>query len=199
MACTSRIALLILNGLVATIGVTGRAAAQPPARAISQLKSVLVRPGAGSIQVIFRVGGPVRYKASRSTDPPRIVIDFSRTGISPVFTKREILSVHAALVRVLITRGSGSTRAVLDLASAGAHTVYATSDELIVEIKTAVPAGNTRTEAAPLAGRPLEGPASALVPDVTPQTQDFSLVESGDALKIPWVPLGPTIEDYTSS
>ena len=80
--------------------------------AIGNLKSVGVRPATASVQVIFRTTGPVRYTAARTADPARIVIDLLQTGISPVFTRRELLSVHPALVRVLITRAAGSTRAV---------------------------------------------------------------------------------------
>ena len=171
------------------------AAAQSSGRVPSQLKSVLVRPADGSVQVIFRLNGPVRYHSARTTDPSRIVIDLLQTGISPVFTKREILSVHAALIRVLITRSSRSTHAVLDLGSAGMHTVYAVADELIVEIKTATPAVNARSRPAPLIGSPL--PATGVtVPDVTRQTQDLSVEASETGLKIPWVPLGPKIDDF---
>src|SRR5262249_44745141 len=131
-----RTAIQSLSGLFATVILAGVAAAAPsPAQAPSQLKSVVVRPGDDSVRVVFRFTRPVRYKSTRTADPSRIVIDLVQTGISPVFTKREILSVHAALIRVLISRSSGSTRAVLDLGAAGTHTVYAVADELTVEIK----------------------------------------------------------------
>jgi hypothetical protein len=174
------------------------AAGQSPSRVPLQLKSVLVRPSDGSIQVTFRLSGAVRYKAARTADPSRIVIDLLQTGISPVFTKREILTVHAALVRVLITRAAGSTRAVLDLGAAGSHSVYVAADELIVEIKTARPAVNARATPAPLPASSL--PATGFTaPAVAPQTASLTIDDASDAgLKIPWVPLAPKIDDFIS-
>ena len=183
--------------MAASVG-SAAAPAPTPGRVPAQLKSVVVRPADGSVQVIFRLSGPVRYKSTRTTDPPRIVIDFLQAGISPVFTRREVLSVHAALVRVLITRASGSTRAALDLGAAGPHTVYVVSDELIVDIKTRTPALNAPAAPAPLVGSPLAA-AGLAVPDVAPQTQDFRVDTSERRLAISWVPLGPKIDDFMAS
>jgi len=183
--------------MAASVG-SAAAPAPTPGRVPAQLKSVVVRPADGSVQVIFRLSGPVRYKSTRTTDPPRIVIDFLQAGISPVFTRREVLSVHAALVRVLITRASGSTRAALDLGAAGSHTVYVVSDELIVDIKTRTPALNAPAAPAPLVGSPLAA-AGLAVPDVAPQTQDFRVDTSERRLAISWVPLGPKIDDFMAS
>ena len=183
--------------MAASVG-SAAAPAPTPGRVPAQLKSVVVRPADGSVQVIFRLSGPVRYKSTRTTDPPRIVIDFLQAGISPVFTRREVLSVHAALVRVMITRASGSTRAALDLGAAGSHTVYVVSDELIVDIKTRTPALNARAAPAPLVGSPLAA-AGLAVPDVAPQTQDFRVDTSERRLAISWVPLGPKIDDFMAS
>src|SRR5207247_7217791 len=108
------------------------------------------------IQVIFVIDGPVRYVSRRASEPPTITIDISRTTINPVLTKREILSVHAALIRVRILRSEGGTRAVLDLAAAGCHSVFYApkSGQLVVDIKTRPPEAIARKEpaAAPLRG-----------------------------------------------
>ena len=94
--------------------------------------------------------GPVRYTTARTAQPSRITIDLLQTGISPVFTKREILSVHPALIRVLISRSTGLTRAALDLAAAGPHTVQVAKNELIVEIVArGRTLGGTEVESAP--------------------------------------------------
>jgi AMIN domain len=153
-------------------------------RTTAQLRSVRLRPADGSIQVVFGLSGGVHYKSTRTPEPSRITIDLPQTGISPVFTKRELLSVHPALIRVQITRSTAATRAVLDLAAAGPHTVYAVSDELIVEIKTRAPAPNTRTAAAPL-------PSSAVpafgvgLPGRAPQMPDVVAESLKTTLKIP--------------
>src|SRR5262249_23026416 len=128
-----RIGVVTLGLFLAATVLTTVASAAPPAagRMLSQFKSVRLRPSDGAIQVAFVVSGPVRYKTTRTEEPSRITIDLLQTGISPVFTKRELLSVHPALIRVLITPSAGSTRAVLDLAAAGSHNVYELSDELV--------------------------------------------------------------------
>src|SRR5262249_30780707 len=181
--------------LTAVCGATISASPVTAGRTASQLRSVRLRQADGSIQVVFGVSGDVHYKSTRTAEPSRITIDFLQTGISPVFTKRELLSVHPALIRVLITRSTGATRAVLDLAAAGPHTVYTVSDELIVEIKTRTSAPNPRIAAPPL-------PASAVpalgvgLPRGAPQMPDLAAEPLKIALKIPWVPLGPRIEDF---
>jgi hypothetical protein len=194
-----RIGILTLVLFVATT-VIDAAAAAPPApvgRIPSQLKSVRLRPADGSIQIVFVLSGPVRYKATRTAEPARITIDFFQTSISPVFTKREVLSVHSTLIRVLITRSAGATRAVLDLAAAGSHSVYAVSDQLFVEIKGRAPAPNARATPAPLIASPLASLGVGL-PGGAPQTQELSPGAPETTLQIPWVPLGPKIEDFTS-
>src|SRR5262245_11291601 len=103
---------------VTTVCVATASASPVTAGRTSQLRSVRVRPEVGSIQVVFGLSGGVRYKSTRTAEPSRITIDFPQTSISPVFTKRELLSVHPALIRVLITRSTGATRALLDLAAA---------------------------------------------------------------------------------
>lgn len=191
-------ALRILNGLIATFFLASApAGAQTPEHAAAQLKSLLVRPADGSVRVIFSLTRPVRYKATRTADPSRIVIDLPQTGISPVFTKREILSAHPALTRVLVSRSGGATRIVLDLGSAGAHTVYSIAGELAVEIKTKAATVEARTAPAPLVGSTLPA-AGVIVPDVAPQRPDFDVAASKASVTIPWVPLGPTIDDFIS-
>jgi hypothetical protein len=167
---------------------------RPGGRATAQLKSVRLRPGGTSIQVIFTFSGPVRYHSTRSEQPPRITLEFPQTIISPVFTKRELLSVHSALMRVLISRSGGGTRAVIDLAAAGAHTVYASaSDQLVVEIKTR-PA---RVSRPPLAASPLPA-VSAAPPNTAPPPLPDLTSATGAVVRVPWVPLGPKIEEFLS-
>lgn len=194
-----RIGIHVLSWLIATLAIASApAAAQPQGRAPSaQLKSVLVRPGDGSVFVIFRLTRPVRYKAHRTEDPSRIIIELLQTGISPVLTKREILSSHTALTRVLVARSPGSTHAILDLGSAGTHTIYAAADELIVEIATKTPAASAATVPAPLVGSPLPA-TGAIAPEVATDTEAIQLAVSTANLTIPWVPLGPTIGDFVS-
>jgi hypothetical protein len=188
---------------VATLVATGNASAaqarRTPARQVSsQLTSVRLRSTEQSIQVIFVTTGAVRYKATRTVQPSRITIDLLQTGISPVFTKRELLSVHPALIRVLITRPAGTTRAVLDLAAAGTHAVSAAEDRLVVEIKV-----RAKASAAPATPAPLDARA---LPPIGTDTPDAVLRQVGvgppllsNAVKIPWVPLSPRIEDFTSA
>jgi Domain of unknown function (DUF5916)/AMIN domain len=194
-----RIGTLISVFLFVTAVCVTSAFASPTTtlRTTSQLRSVRLRPADGSIQVVFGLSGGVRHKSTRTVEPSRITIELPQTGISPVFTKRELLSVHPALIRVLITRSTGATRAVLDLAAAGAHTVYAASDELIVEIKTRTPAANPRIKPAPLAASTVPSLGVGL-PGGTPQMPDLTFGPPETTLKIPWVPLGPSIEDFTS-
>ena len=194
-----RIGIRVLNWLIAALMIANvAAAAQAQGRVPStQLKSVLVRPGDGSVYVIFRLTRPVRYKAHRTDDPSRIVIELLQTGISPVFTKREILSSHAALIRVLVARSPGSTHAILDLGAAGTHTIYATADELIVEITAKTPTADAGTVPAPLVGAPLPA-TGAIAPEVAPDTPALRLAVSTANVTIPWVPLGPAIGDFIS-
>ena len=105
----------------------------------SQLKAVRLRSAGDSVQVVFVVDGAARYKSTRSAQPPRITIDMPGTAISPLLTHREFLSRHAALVRVLLVRTAGSTRAILDLAAAGPYTIYNPqgSGQIVVDIRTA--------------------------------------------------------------
>jgi hypothetical protein len=196
------------------------AAAQPPARrlsASSQLAAVRVRSAEQSIRVTFVMTGPVRYTTARTAQPSRITIDLLQTGISPAFTKREILSVHPALIRVLITRSAGATRAALDLAAAGAHTVRVAEHELIVEIKVrprtpADPAASPPpppTTRASVGGRPpapasppVAAPAPAPVPVPPPapaRIESFDRLRSQNTVRIPWVPLAPNINDFTTA
>ncbi len=191
------IGILTLVLIVATTGVDAAAPPAPVGRMPSQLKSVRLRPADGSIQIIFGLSGPVRYKATRTAEPGRITIDFFQTDISPLFTKREVLSVHSTLIRVLITRSAGATRAVLDLAAAGSHSVYAVSDQLFVEIKGRAPAPNALANPGALVASPLASLGVGL-PGGTPQTQELSTGAPETTLHIPWVPLGPKIEDFTS-
>jgi hypothetical protein len=165
-------------------------------RTMSQLRSVRLLPADGSIQVVLGLSGSVRYNSQRTAEPSRITIDLPQTGISPVFTKRELLSIHPALIRVLITRSNGATRAVIDLAAAGSHTVYAVSNELIVEIKTRTSAPNTRVVPTPLQASAV--PPVGVLPGAAPQMPEFTIGASENRLKIPWVPLGPRVEDFTS-
>ena len=193
-----RIGIFTLGVFVATGVPVASAWASPPmtGRVPSQLKSVRLRPADGSIQVVFVVGGAIRYTSTRTAEPSRITIDL-QTGISPVFTKREFLGLHPALIRVLITRSSGVTRAVLDLGAAGPHTVSVVSGQLIVEITTRVPAVATRINPAPLVGSPLPS-FGVVLPDVAPQTQDLSIGPPETTVRIPWVPIGPRVEDFIS-
>ena len=132
-----RIGVTTVCAWAVVLFAAGDSAAQAPAHRLSssQLTAVRVRSDEQSIQVTFVMTGPVRYTTARTAQPSRITIDLLQTGISPVFTKREILSVHPALIRVLISRSTGLTRAALDLAAAGPHTVQVAKNELIVEIR----------------------------------------------------------------
>ena len=86
---------------------------------------------------------------------------------------------------------------MLDLAAAGPHSVYAVSDQLIVEIKTRAASVTTRNHPVPLVGSPL--PALGVVlPDAAPQTQDLSIGPPETTVRVPWVPIGPTIDDFIS-
>jgi Domain of unknown function (DUF5916)/AMIN domain len=188
----------IVSWLITAVCVaTVSASPVTASRTTAQLRSVRLRPADGSIQVVIGLSGGVHYKSTRTSEPSRITIDLPQTGISPVFTKRELLSVHPALIRVLITRSTGATRAVLDLAAAGSHTVYAVSDELIVEIKTRTSAPNTRTAVAPLPSSAVP-PLGVGLPGRAPQMPAVVAESLMTTLKIPWVPLGPRIEDFTS-
>src|SRR5881397_2073108 len=161
--------LSIAVALAVTTAPVPRTTATPTTS--SQLRSVRLRPADGSIQVVFGMTSTVRYKSTRTTEPARITIDLLQMGISPLFTKRELLSVHPALIRVLITRSAGATRAVLDLAAAGSHTIYSVSGELIVEINTRKSSSNARAPVAPLAASPLAA-LSAALPEGISQRHD---------------------------
>ena len=186
---------------VATLVATGHASAQQarrtPARALSsQLTSVRLQSTEQSIQVTFVTTGPIRYKTTRTAEPSRITIDLLQTGISPVFTKRELLSVHPALIRVLITRPAGTTRAVLDLAAAGTHAVYTAQDRLVVEIKVRAKASAPAASAPPVVKAV---PQIAVdIPAALPRPAVVAPPSFSNAVKIPWVPLGPSIEDFTA-
>src|SRR5439155_19048363 len=97
-----------------------------------------VRAARDSVQVTLVFDGPARYKASRSAQPPRITIDLPDTTVSPLLTRREFLSEHSALIRVLVVRSGGATRAILDLAQAGPHAVHSASgaNQIVVDIKS---------------------------------------------------------------
>ena len=174
------------------------AAPQTPPRAPApQLTAVRLRSTEQSIRVTFVLTAPVRYKMVRSEQPPKITIDLLQTGISPVFTKRELLSVHPALIRVLVSRSAGVTRAAIDLAAAGAHSVYAANNEVVVEIKTRAKRSTTDvtppTKAASAAPLPIAGPGSP-PPHVVPLPPQPAAPPPLTSVKIPWVPLGPTID-----
>jgi hypothetical protein len=151
------------------------------------------------MQVTFVTSGPVRYQSTRTEQPSRITIDLLQTSISPVFTKRELLSVHPALIRVLITRpaGGGATRATLDLAAAGTHVVHTAPDGLVVDIKvrSKLPAAAAAT--APTDAKALS-PIGADIPAAVPRPMAVASPISYATVKIPWVPLGPRLEDFTS-
>jgi hypothetical protein len=181
----------------ASAAFAGPAAQPTPFRGSSQLKSVHLRTTDAGIQVVFVISGPVHYKSARTAAPPRISVDLERTEISPVLTKREFLSVHAALVRVTLTRAAGGTHATLDLAAAGSHSVYVVSDQLIVAIKRRPPV-SARTSPVPLVGTPLPTfPVAA--PEVAPQVSVQSVVQLDPRVRIPWTPLGPRIEAYVGA
>src|SRR6266849_4888581 len=97
---------------------------RPTAGTRSQLKAVRLRPGRDSIRIVFAVQGPIRYVSRRAAQPARITIDLLQTTISPMLTHREILGEHPALIRILLARSAGSTRVILDLATAGSHSIY---------------------------------------------------------------------------
>ena len=138
MKCTTGV--IAVSMLVNAVAHAAIAPAQrPPAVGRqSQLKTVRLRAARDSIQVVFALDGPARYKSTRSAQPSRITIDIFQTAISPLLTHREFLSQHAALIRVLLVRSTGLTRAVLDLAAAGSHTVYyvPATNQIVVDIKT---------------------------------------------------------------
>jgi hypothetical protein len=193
--------VIVMLGISVTT-VTSVANAQT-SRAITsrmrtQLEGVRLRPTEDSIQITFVLNGPVRYKSTRTEEPSRIIIDLLQTDVSPVLTKREWLSTHAALIRVLITRSTGTTHAVLDLAGAGSHTAYAVSNQLIVEIKTRTRPVPTPSIPPPLVGAPLSFPV-LIVPGITPPMPDLRLDEPDTTVRIPWVPLGPTLDEFAPS
>ena len=171
-----------------------------------QLTAVRLASAEQSIRVTFVTTGPARYKASRSEQPARITIDFLQTGISPVFTRRELLSVHPALIRVLVSRTAGSTRASIDLAAAGAHSIYAANNQIIVDIKVRT---RRAESAASTSARsvnppsPTDGvtsssslPPPQAVPVAAPHTTPPSAAPTPlNSVKVPWVPLGPAIEE----
>jgi hypothetical protein len=194
------IGLLMLGVYVATATPVANAQASGSVanRARTQLVAVRLRPANGSIQVVFVLNGTVRYKSTRTDDPSRITIDFSQTGISPVLTKREWLSTHAALIRVLITRSAGTTRAVLDLAAAGPHSVYAVSDQLIVDIHTGPQPLTREPNPPPLVGAPLPSPG-VILPGISSPVPDLGLDLPDTTVRIPWIALGPTLDDFTSA
>jgi Domain of unknown function (DUF5916)/AMIN domain len=196
---------------------------QPAARRLSgssQLTAVRLHSAEQSIRVTFVMTGRVRYTSARTAQPSRITIDLPQTGLSPTFTKREILSVHPALIRVLITRSPGATRAALDLAAAGAHSVRVAENELIVEIKVraktpADPAasppplataqastGGRRLPAPAPASPPVAAPAPAPVPVPAPfptRIEPLDPLRSQNTVRIPWVALPPNINDFTTA
>src|SRR5690242_17736929 len=60
------------------------------------------------------------------------------TGISPLLTRREFLTEHPALFRVLLIKTAGVTRAILDLPHASPYAVSGSgTTQIVVEIKTA--------------------------------------------------------------
>jgi Domain of unknown function (DUF5916)/AMIN domain len=183
---------MITTSVCAAILFAGEpVAAQPAARrssVSSQLTAVRLRSADQSIRVTFVMTGRVRYTTARTAQPSRITIDLQQTGISPTFTKREILSVHPALIRVLITRSPGATRAAIDLAAAGAHSVRVAENELIVEIKVRprTPA-NPAVSPPPLATAPastgggrLPAPAPASPPVAAPRPAPVPVPDIND-------------------
>src|SRR6516165_10669367 len=71
------IRLLGIGVLVATPRLVAGGQARPtPKGVVSQLKSVQLRPvGTSSIQVVFRLSGPISYTLSRSEQPSRITVE----------------------------------------------------------------------------------------------------------------------------
>jgi len=204
LSISDRIGALVFALLATTAEVV---AAAPPSKIerSPQLRSVRLRPRDGSIQVIFVLSGPVRYRLTRTNDEAaRITLDLLDARISPVFTKRELLSEHAALIRVLLSASPGGTRVVLDLAAAGRHTIYPADDQLIVEISVLAPAPGRRATAAPLSAAPLPSVGRGL-PGTSPQLagavddEADTRSESNPRLVVPWVPLGPRVEDLIAA
>ncbi len=130
-----------------------------------------LRPARDSIRIVFVVQGPIHYVSTRTARPDRITIDLLQTTISPMLTHREILSEHPALIRILLARSAGSTRVILDLATAGSHSIYraAASSQLVVDIKTMAGEAAARTVpppplVPPLPSVPIEPAASTVRP-----------------------------------
>ena len=186
--------------------VDGASAAQtPPRQRSSQLTAVRLRSAEQSIRVTFVMNGPVRYKTMRTEQPRRITIDLLQTAISPVFTKRELLSVHPAVIRVLVSRSTGSTRAAIDLAAAGPHSVYTSNNELIVEIKVRPRRPNPVVSPPPqsASAAPAVNGAGPIIPPpplpaLLPPSPPHLVAPTLTSVKIPWVPLGPTIEELVA-
>ena len=174
----------------------------PTASARSQLRAVRLRPSADSIQVIFVIDGPVRYVSRRASEPPTITIDISRTTINPVLAKREILSVHAALIRVRILRSEGGARAILDLAEAGSYSVYYApkSGQLVVDIKTRPREAIARKEPAPAPLRTVPpSPRNAVPPVVEPRASALDVELQSATVHVPWIARRPEIDDFIQS
>jgi hypothetical protein len=185
--------------LVAAVAHASPAQSRPAATARrSQLRAVRVQPARDSIQIVFVLDGPARYKSARSARPPRITIDIFETTISPLLTHREFLSDHAALIRVLLVRSAGTTRAILDLAAAGTHTVYyaAGTRRLVVQINAltrepVAPAKRTVAPATPTA-QIGTGPTAA------PRIAEHDATPPASTIRIPWVARRPQIGDFTA-
>ncbi len=192
---------------VCLVIVTPARAATPPAHrrptagTRSQLKAVRLRPARDSIRIVFAVQGPIRYVSRRTAQPARITIDLLQTTISPVLTHREILSEHPALIRILLARSAGSTRVILDLATAGSHSIYraAASSQLVVDIKTMAGEAAARTVpppplVPPLPSVPIEPAASTVrPPSIEPELGRLATV------RIPWVARRPDVDEFAAA
>jgi Domain of unknown function (DUF5916)/AMIN domain len=215
-----------VTGLIAgvIIGAAAHAAAEQTHRAAgatarrAQLKAVRVRAARDSVQVTLVFDGPARYKASRTAQPPRITIDIPDTTVSPLLTRREFLSEHAALIRVLVVRSGGLTRAILDLAQAGPHAVYSASgaNQIVVDIKSVVrdaaapvkyaPQPAATRPSVPLAAaaappglpRPAGADAGAAATTALPRIAERDTTPAPAVVRIPWVPRRPQMSDFTA-
>jgi Domain of unknown function (DUF5916)/AMIN domain len=186
--------------------------AQPSGRR-SQLKAVRVRPVRDGVQVALVLTAPATYKSTRTAQPPRITIDIPDTAISPLLTHREFLSENAALIRVLLVRSPRATRAIIDLAAAGSHSIYYSSgtNQIIVDIKaggrvTRAPATPAPADAASPAvmkpavvastmAPPRADPVIAIPP---PQVAKPVAAAGSESVRIPWVPRRPQLGDFTA-
>jgi hypothetical protein len=208
------IGFLTISMLTAGVDAASAQARLPPTARRSQLRAVRIRPARDGVQVVFVLDGRPAYKSTRSAQPPRITIDILQTAISPLLTHREYLSEHAALVRVLLVRSSGATRAVLDLAAAGPHTIYCPpgANQIVVDIRNAARNAATLPRSTPRSAAAPSKPATATVvsppapiahPDAAPSPAAISGIErrgerASATIRIPWVPRGPEMTDFTA-